>query len=73
MIQVTRFDGSKFFLNAELIQSIEGTPDTVITLVNNTKVVVKEAPGLVVEKVIHYQRQIHWHPEQPIEPKAAER
>ncbi len=37
MIRVTRFNGTKIYLNAELIQSVEGTPDTVITLTNNKR------------------------------------
>ena len=59
MINVTRFNGSKIYVNADLIQTIEGTPDTVITLTNNVKIVVKERPETVVDMVIQYQRLIH--------------
>ncbi len=62
MINVTRFNGSKIYVNADLIQTIEGTPDTVITLTNNVKIVVKERPEMVVDMVIQYQRLIH-HPQ----------
>lgn len=58
MILLTRFNGVKFYLNADLIQTIEGTPDTVITLTNNTKVLVKESPERVLERVIEYQRLV---------------
>lgn len=58
MIQLTRFNGSKLYLNAELIQTVEGTPDTVITLTNNVKIVVKESPKTVIEKIITYQRLV---------------
>jgi flagellar protein FlbD len=58
MIQLTRFNGSKLYLNAELIQTVEGTPDTVITLTNNVKIVVKESPKTVIEKIIAYQRLV---------------
>lgn len=58
MILVTRFNGTKIYLNAEIIQSVEGTPDTVITLTNNTKVVVKENDRTVVEKILLYQRSV---------------
>ena len=58
MINVTRFNGTKFYLNAELIQSIEGTPDTVITLTNETKILVKEPPAKVVSEIIEYRRKI---------------
>ncbi len=58
MIQVSRLNGSQFYLNAELIQVIEATPDTVITLTNNVKVIVKEPAAVVVARFIEYQRQI---------------
>lgn len=59
MISITRFNGSIVYLNAELIQSVEGTPDTVITLTNNIKVIVKEKPKEVINKIITYQRLVH--------------
>lgn len=59
MIQVTRFNGATYFINAELIQSVEATPDTVITLVNREKVVVKESVPQIIEEFIHYQRLVH--------------
>ncbi|NMC54061.1 MAG: flagellar FlbD family protein [Chloroflexi bacterium] len=58
MILVTRLNGSKFFINAELIRTIESTPDTVITLVDDMKLVVKESPELVVERVVEYRRKV---------------
>ncbi len=59
MIQVTRFNGSRFFINAERILSIESTPDTVITLQDNIKLIVKDKPEEIVKQVIEYQRLIH--------------
>lgn len=58
MILVTRFNGTEFFINADMILSIEGTPDTVITLTNNSKLVVKETASQVVERVISYQQKV---------------
>jgi len=58
VILVSRFNGSQYYINAELIQLIESTPDTVITLTNHTKMVVKEPAEKVVERVIEYQRQV---------------
>lgn len=57
MIAVTRLNGAKFFLNAELIQMIEEFPDTHITLVNEKKVVVRESASVVAERIIEYQRR----------------
>ena len=59
MIQVTRFNGSHFFINAERIHSIEATPDTVITMQDNVKLIVKDKPEEIVKRVIEYQRLIH--------------
>ena len=58
MIIVTRFNGTKIYLNAELIRTIEGTPDMVITLSDDVKIIVRESPDMVAEKVISYQRQV---------------
>lgn len=58
MILVTRFNGTEFFINADMILSVEGTPDTIITLTNNSKLVVKEPASQVVEKIICYQQKV---------------
>ncbi len=57
MIQVTRLNGKGLVLNAELIQFIEATPDTVITLLNHEKIVVKESSDQLVERVLQYRRE----------------
>lgn len=62
MIKVTRFDGSQLYVNAELIEFIEATPDTIITLTNNRKLVVHEAATDVVEQIVAYKRRIHAGP-----------
>lgn len=62
MVKVTRFDGSQFYVNAEIIESIEETPDTVLTLTTHRKVVVRESAQAVVEQIIQYRRQIHAAP-----------
>jgi len=62
MIKVTRLNGKEFVLNAELIQFLEETPDTVITLLNHEKVVVKESVDEVVQRVIAYSRSIRAFP-----------
>lgn len=59
MIKLTRFNGKVFVLNDDLIEIIEETPDTVIKLSNNKKVVVKEGIDEVIEKIIKYKRKIH--------------
>jgi flagellar protein FlbD len=58
MIKVTRLNGKEFFVNAELVQFVEETPDTVITLTNHDKVMVKESADEVVKRIIDYARNI---------------
>ena len=62
MIKVTRLNGKAFVVNADLIQFLEETPDSVITLVNHEKVVVKEPLDELVRRVIEYQRGIRCFP-----------
>ncbi|MDD2201765.1 MAG: flagellar FlbD family protein [Firmicutes bacterium] len=59
MIKVTRLKGSPIHVNAELIETIAATPDTVITLTNGTKLIVEEPAEKVVEKVVRYHRLIN--------------
>lgn len=59
MIQVTRLDGSEFYVNAEFIQSVESTPDTHIVLVNGYSYVVTETDAEVVERVLSYRRSVY--------------
>ncbi len=58
MILVTRLNGSPFIMNAELIKTIESTPDTMITLISGEHVVVKEAMDEVVRRAVTYCRSI---------------
>ena len=57
MIFLTRTNGAKFYLNPELIQTVESTPDTIITLVSNKKLLVKDTPQEIVERFIEYRRK----------------
>lgn len=56
MILVTKFDGKAIMLNAEWIQSVENTPDTLITLTTGFKLIVREPVEKVVEAFNDYQR-----------------
>ena len=63
MIKLTKFksDGDKqgeFILNAEMIETIEETPDTVITLNNVKKLLVEEPMEDVVRRVMMYKRAL---------------
>ena len=56
MIRITRLDGSEIMVNAEMIEFIEATPDTIITLASGKKIMVGEAVDLVVKWVIDYRK-----------------
>jgi flagellar protein FlbD len=58
MISLTRLSGSVFVLNADLIERLDHTPDTVITLVDGKKYVVAESMDQVVELVQSYRGQV---------------
>ena len=58
MIRVTRLNGSSYVLNCELIETIESTPDTVITTTNGKKLVVAEDVDEILDKVIKYKAKI---------------
>ena len=55
MITLTRFSGSVFALNSDLIERVDSTPDTVITLVDGTKYVVAEGLQEVVDAIRAYR------------------
>lgn len=57
MIFLTRTNGAIFYINPEIIQTVEATPDTVVTLVNNKKLIVKDTPREIAERFIEYRRK----------------
>ncbi len=56
MITVTRFNKTQFVINSEWIETIEATPDTVITLTNGKKFVVSETVDDVIRRVVEYKQ-----------------
>ena len=52
MIKVKRLNGKEFVINSELIEFVEETPDTVISLTTGKKVVVQESVDEVIKKII---------------------
>ena len=59
MIEVTRLKGAKIIINAELIETVEETHDTVITLTSGKKFIVNETSREITDLVINYKRKIH--------------
>lgn len=56
MIELTKLNKKKFILNCELIESIESTPDTVITLRNGKLYIVTEPPEQIVDMTIAFKQ-----------------
>ncbi len=57
MVTLTRLNGSAIVINAELIEMLETTPDTVVTLTNGKKLLVQEPADEVIRRVVDYRRQ----------------
>jgi flagellar protein FlbD len=59
MIILTKLNQAQIAVNPDLIQYIEETPDTVLTMTNDDKVVVKESIAKIIEKVVSFRRYIN--------------
>ncbi|MBX6371443.1 MAG: flagellar FlbD family protein [Acidothermus sp.] len=58
MIVLTRLNGPPFALNPDLIERIDATPDTVVTLVDGVKYVVAESVEELVARIREYRGQV---------------
>ncbi|MCL4848082.1 MAG: flagellar FlbD family protein [Acidobacteria bacterium] len=58
MIPVTRLDGTPMIVNTEQVAWIEYVPDTVIALMNGEKLIVRESPETIVERVRDFKRAV---------------
>lgn len=58
MITVTRLNGKKLVVNAELIRTVEANPDTTITLINGDHILVQESMAQVIELSVEYGRSL---------------
>lgn len=58
MIELSRLNGKVFYLNHNLIEIFEATPDTVIKLTDGTKYVVRESTAEMLEKIVAFNRQV---------------
>jgi flagellar protein FlbD len=58
MIQLTRLNNTRLAVNSDLIKYVEQAPDTVITLLNGEKLVVRETTEQVIERVRDFRRSV---------------
>jgi flagellar protein FlbD len=56
MIKVTRLNGQKIVVNADLIEFVEEIPDTIISLTTGKKIMVRENSEEIIEKAVIYRR-----------------
>ena len=57
MIKVTRLNDTELVINADLIEFVEATPDTIISLITGKKIMVKNSPDEIIERVSAFKRQ----------------
>ena len=58
MIYVTRLNRKPLVINSDLIEQIEMTPDTVISLTTGEKIMVLETSDELLERIVHFRRSI---------------
>lgn len=58
MIQLTRLNNSPLIVNSDLIKFVEQSPDTVLTLINGEKILVRERAEKVVERIVQFRRAV---------------
>jgi flagellar protein FlbD len=58
MIELTKLNGSKLVINSDLIEFIESSPDSLITLTTGKKIMVQEAIPLIINAVVQFRRLV---------------
>lgn len=58
MIVVTRLNGPQFAVNPDLLQRVESTPDTILTLIDGTKYIVAESMEEIRRLVVQYRASV---------------
>jgi flagellar protein FlbD len=59
MISITKLNNMEVIINCELIESIEATPDSTISMTTGKKFIAKEPIDVIIEKVIAFKRRIN--------------
>ena len=58
MIQLTRLNHTQLFLNSDLIEHVQATPDTFITLTSGKNFMVLESPEEIITRIVNYRRRL---------------
>jgi flagellar protein FlbD len=59
MIKLHKLNGAEIVVNAELIESVEATPDTVLNLATGNRFLVKDSVQDVIDKVMEYKKKVY--------------
>ncbi len=59
MIRATRLNQEPFYINSDLIEFVEETPDTVITMASGRKLVVRENIDTLVDEIVAFRRRVY--------------
>jgi flagellar protein FlbD len=59
MIALRRLNNQPIMVNADLIETLESTPDTVVTLTSGNKLIVRDTMEEIRDRIIDYNRKIH--------------
>lgn len=59
LIKLEKLDGRTFVLNSDLIEHMESTPDTVITITSGKKYIVSNTVDEVIDKIVNYRKEIY--------------
>ncbi len=58
MISITRLNDTELVVNSDMIEFVEATPDTILTLSDGKKVIVKESPSEIVDLIIEFRNRV---------------
>lgn len=58
LILVHRLKGEAMYLNADLMEAIQATPDTVVTMVDGRKLVISESPEEIVGRIREFRASV---------------
>lgn len=59
LISITKLNDREMIINCDLIESMEATPDTTITLTTGRKVIAKESIDDIINEIIQYKRKLY--------------
>ena len=56
MIDVTRLNGKKYWVNPHMIESMESNPDLTLNMLSGRQLIIKEKPAEIIDKIVEYRK-----------------